>query len=186
MPLRHPPKRPKIDPNRLREATFSLLNSDLVFGLIFAPFCLPKCLPFSAILPLKTDQKIDPKSDCSKSRSKIAPRPPKTRPRCPPDPPGAPKMPSRTALDGPNGFSEAPGPRRFFGKFEIGRSITKSSLASVAHKAKKGVGGWGGKSTTVIHGGHSHRSLKNRKHFHNGRNPEGGGGGRAKRSSINL
>ena len=53
-------------------------------------------------------------------------------------------MPSRTALDGPNGFSEAPGPRRFFGKFEIGRSITKSSLASVAHKAKKGVGGWGG------------------------------------------
>ena len=94
-------------------------------------------------------------------------------------------MPSRTALDGPNGFSEAPGPRRFFGEFEIGRSITKSSLASVAHKAKKGVGGVGGgsrqRSSTVVTRTGPH---KNRKHFHNGRNPEGGGGGRAKRSSI--
>ena len=89
MPLRHPPERPKIGPNRFQEATFSLLNFDLVFGSIFAPFCLPKCLPFGAILPLKTDQKIGPKSDCSKSRSKIAPRPPKTLPRCPPDLPGA-------------------------------------------------------------------------------------------------
>ena len=50
-------------------------------------------------------------------------------------------MPSRTALDGPNGFSEAPGPRRFFGKFEI-----------VEKESKK-------KSAMVIHGGHSHRSL---------------------------
>ena len=38
------------------------------------------------------------------------------------------------------------------------------------------------KSTTVIHGGHSHRSLKTRKHFQKGRTQEGGGGGRAKRT----
>ena len=40
------------------------------------------------------------------------------------------------------------------------------------------------RSTTVIHGVHSHWPLKSRKHFRNCRNTEGGGGGRAKRSSI--
>ena len=56
------------------------------------------------LLALKIDKKIDPKSDCSKGRSKIAPRPPKTLPRRPPDPqdpPGPPKMLSRTPQDAP-------------------------------------------------------------------------------------
>ena len=38
------------------------------------------------------------------------------------------------------------------------------------------------KSAMFTRGGHSQLSLKTRNHFHNGRNTEGGGGGRAKRS----
>ena len=49
----------------------------------------------------KSIKKINPKSVCSKSRSKIATRQPKTLPRCPSDPPGHPKMPSRTHQDDP-------------------------------------------------------------------------------------
>ena len=43
----------------------------------------------------------------------------------------------------PKGFSEAPGPAPFFGKFE---------KVEIVKKSRKN-------STTVIHGGHSHRSL---------------------------
>ena len=45
-------------------------------GAIWVPFGLPKCLPFGTLLALKIAQKIDPKSDCLKGRSKIAPRAP--------------------------------------------------------------------------------------------------------------
>ena len=70
-------------------------------------------------------------------RPQIAPRPSKTLPRCPPDPDGHPQ-------DGPKGFSEAPGPRHFFGKidkFEIVEKISKTQ------------------STMFIHDGHSTQSL---------------------------
>ena len=183
MPPGHPPKPPQIDPSRSQEATFSLLNFDLIFGSILVPFWLPKCLPFGTLLATKIDQKIDPKSDCLKGRSKIAPRAPKTLPRRPPDPPGQlqdasrtppghPQMPSRIPQMHQN-VSEASHPITRFQKFEK-IEIVESCQKQVEKK----------RSTTVIHGGHSHRSLKNRKHFHNGRNPKGGGGGRAKRSSI--
>ena len=87
-------------------------------------------------------------------------------------------MPSRTPLDGPKGFSAAPGPRLFseealcttvvgkIGKFEI-----------VENKSKK-------KSTTVIHSGYPHWSSQKPKALSKRSNTEGGGGGRAKRSSI--
>ena len=52
---------------------------NLVLGTIWAPFRLPKCLPFGTRFAFKIIQKIYPKSDCSKSRSKIAPRPPVVR-----------------------------------------------------------------------------------------------------------
>ena len=80
-------KRPKIAQSRLQEATFSLLNFDLDFGSILAPFCLPKCLPWATLFGTKIDQKIDRKSDRSKSPPKTAPRAPKTAPRLPQDRP---------------------------------------------------------------------------------------------------
>ena len=113
MPPGHPPKRPKIDPSRSQEATFSLLNFDLVLGSILMPFWLPKCLPLGTLLATKIHQKNDQELDCSKCRFKIATRPPKTapgppqeRPKTPQDhpkttqelpkrPPRPPKMPSR-------------------------------------------------------------------------------------------
>ena len=113
---------------------------------ILAPFWLPKCLPFGTLLALKINQKIDPKSDCLKGRSKNAPRAPKTLPRRPPDLPGEPQDPLRrlpdplrTPLDGPKGFSETPGPRHFFGKFEkINPSFfRRSSLYSGRRKNRK-------------------------------------------------
>ena len=136
MPPGPPPKRRKIDPSRFQDATFSLLNFDLVLGSILAPFWLPKCLPLGTLLALKINQKTDSKSDCLEGRSKVAPRAPKTVPRCPPDPPGEPQDPRRGLLDPPwipqealpdplgrpKTFSEASGPITFFGKIENSKS----------------------------------------------------------------
>ena len=153
--------------------------------------------PFGTLLALKIDQKIDPKSDCLKGRSKNAPRAPKTLPRRPPDLPGEPQDPLRrlpdplrTPLDGPKRFSEAPGPRHFFGKFEkinpvffpkelfVKRSSEKSKNSKMSKNMSKK------RSTTVIHSGHPHRSSQKPKALSKRSNTEGGGGGRAKRSSI--
>ena len=41
MPPGRPPKRAKIDPSRIQKATFLLLNFDLVWGSILAPFWGP-------------------------------------------------------------------------------------------------------------------------------------------------
>ena len=131
-----------------------------------APFWLPKCLPFGTLLALKIDQKIDPKSDCLKGRSKNAPRAPKTLPRRPPDLPGEPQDPLRrlpgplwTPLDGPKGFSEAPGPRHFFGKLEkinpvffpkelfVQRSSEKSKNSKSSKRRRKKNRQW---SSTVV------------------------------------
>ena len=46
-------------------------------------FWLPKWLPLGTLLATKIDKKNDPKLDCPKSRSKIAPRRPR-RPKTPP------------------------------------------------------------------------------------------------------
>ena len=108
MPPGHPLKRSKIDPSRYQEVTFSLLNFDLVLGSILSPFWLPKSLPWGTLLATKIDQKIDQKLNCSKSRSKIAPRPPKTLPRCPPDPSGGPKMPFGRPKNAPRCLPEPP------------------------------------------------------------------------------
>ena len=98
MPPGRPPKRARIVPSRFPEATFSVLNFDPVLGSILAPFWLPKWLPFGTLWATKTDQnrkksdkKMDRKSDCSKSRSKIGPRPPQTPPRSPQGPPRPPQ-----------------------------------------------------------------------------------------------
>ena len=93
MPPGHPPKPPQIDPSRSQEATFSLLNFDLIFGSILVPFWLPKCLPFGTLLATKIDQKNDQKLGCSKCRSKIATRPPKTSPGPPQECPKTPRSP---------------------------------------------------------------------------------------------
>ena len=113
--------------------------------------------------------KVAPRSPQERPRpSQDAPRTPPESPRPPQEasrtPPGRPQMPSRTPPDDPKCFSEASGPK-------------KSNSSKKGRKKK---------STMVIHGGHSHRPLKNRKHFHNCRTPEGGGGGRAKRSYNNI
>ena len=50
--------RPKIAPRRLQEVTFSLLNLHLDFGLIFAPFWVPKCPPLETLFASKIDRKI--------------------------------------------------------------------------------------------------------------------------------
>ena len=94
-------------------------------------------------------------------RPREAPGPPKTRPRRSPDSPGQPQDPPRRlpdlprtppdALpdfpDDPKWFSEASGPITCFKKFEK-FEIVESCRKRVEKK-----------STTVIHDGHSHRSL---------------------------
>ena len=66
-----------------------LLNIDLDFVSLWGSFWVrlwftfasSKCLPFGTLFAFKNNQKNVPKLDCSKSRSKIAPRPPKGTPR---------------------------------------------------------------------------------------------------------
>ena len=151
-----PPKRTKIDPSRSQEASFSLLNFDLVFGSILAPFCLPKCLPFGTLFALKIDQKIDPKSDCSKGRSKIAPRAPKTPPRRPPDPPGCPQDPPRPSQNAPQ---EPPGPL-------LDRPGSRKLRNRQQKKTKK-------KSTVSIYASHSPWSFAMVKSHSQRSNPRG-------------
>ena len=91
MPPGHPPKRPQIDPSRPQQATFSLLNFDLIFGSILVPFWLPKCLPLGTLLATKIDPKNDRKFVCSKCRVQIATRPPKTSPGPPQERPKTPQ-----------------------------------------------------------------------------------------------
>ena len=91
----------------------------IVWESILCPFWLPKCLPFGTLLVLKIDQKICPKSDCLKGRSKIAPRAPKTLPRGPPDLPGEPQDPPTRLPDPsrtpPDALPDPPGrPKMLF------------------------------------------------------------------------
>ena len=101
MPSGHAPKRPKIDPSRSQEATFSLLNFDLNLGSILVPFWLPKCLPLGTLLATKIDPKNNQKFDCSKCRVQIATRPPKTSP-------GPPQERPKTRQDHPKTPKELP------------------------------------------------------------------------------
>ena len=187
------PRRLQDGPKTALKGIFSLLKIDFDFELfwdrfwlhfgspnasLWAPFWRSKSIKKS--IRNRTAQNVAPRSPQDRPRPpQDAPRTPQEPPRCPPGPPGRPKMPSRTPLDGPKGFSEAPGPRLFseealcttvvgkIGKFEI-----------VENKSKK-------KSTTVIRGGHSTQSrTKVERTFTTVGPPEGGGGGRAKRSSI--
>ena len=87
------------------------------------------------------------------------PDPSRTPPDALPDPPGRPKMLFRSIW-----------PNDVFRKNQKLRTRRKH----VEKKSRQ-------RSSTVVTRTGPH---KNRKHFHNGRNPEGGGGGRAKRSSI--
>jgi len=99
MPSGHAPKRPKIDPSRSQEATFSVLNFDLNLGSILVPFWLPKCLPLGTLLATKIDPKNDPKFDCSKCRVQIATRPPKTSPGFPQERPKTPQDHPKTCQE---------------------------------------------------------------------------------------
>ena len=101
MPPGDPPKRPKIDPSRSRERTFSLLNFDLNLGSNLVPFWLPKCLPLGTLLATKIDPKNNQKFDCSKCRVQIATRPPKTSP-------GPPQERPKTRQDHPKTTQELP------------------------------------------------------------------------------
>ena len=62
MPPGDAPKRPKIAPSRSQDATFALLNFDLVFGSILASFWLPKCLP-KASQNVTNSRKSQPKHE---------------------------------------------------------------------------------------------------------------------------
>ena len=84
---------------------------------------------------------------------------PKNAPRCPPEPP-------RTTQ---NAFRSL-WPNNLFRKNRKSRNRRKHVENKVDNGQPRG------SLHTIPH--------KNRKHFHNGRTPEGGGGGRVKRSSI--
>ena len=102
--------RPKTAQCDLEEYFFVLehrlqfcIVSGSFWGIDVGSLCPPKGLLLGTLLAFKIEQKINPKSDCSQSPSKIALRPPKTLPRCPPDPqdtltcaPGAPRTPPDT------------------------------------------------------------------------------------------
>ena len=107
-PVKMDQDRPKTAPRRSQDGLegyfFALENRFrfcIILGSILAPFWLPKCLPLGTLLALKIDQKNDPKSDCLKGRSKIAPRAPKSPPRGLQDPPRPPKRGPRAAKSGP-------------------------------------------------------------------------------------
>ena len=103
-----------------------------------------------------------------------APGPPKTTPGPPPDPPGRPKRLFRSTW--PKTFVRKirkNQPRLFSSRRRRNRQIRNRRKMSKT------------KSTMFIHGGHSTQSLaKVECHFTTVGPPEGGGGGRAKRSSI--
>ena len=79
-----------------------------------------------------------------------------------------PKMPSRTPTDDPKCFPKPLAQQPFSEK-------SKKSKSSKTCRKKRGRQ----RSSTVVT---RIRPHKNREHFQNGRNPEGGGGDRAKRS----
>ena len=110
---------------------------------------------------------IDQKSSCYKMASKTAPRPPKILPRRSQDSPGPPQDRPRPS---PTASQESPGPLLDRPKIENFEIVENMSKKKVDHGRLR----W---SLNTI-------ARKNRKSVHNSRTPEGGGGGRAKRSSI--
>ena len=78
-------------------------------------------------------------------------------------------MPSRSPTDDPKCFP------KHLGQYPFSENSKKSKSSKTLQKNGRQ------RSSTVVT---RIRPHKNRKHFQNGRNPEGGGGGRAKRSSI--
>ena len=172
------------------KAHFSALENRLDFVSFWGRFWLHFASPNASLLAPFWRSKSIKKSIRNRTAQKVAPRSPQDRPRPPQEAPRSPqdaprtpldgpKCPPGSPLDGPKGFSEAPGPRLFseealcttvvgkIGKFEI-----------VENKSKK-------KSTTVIRGGHSTQSrTKVERTFTTVGPPEGGGGGLAKRTSI--
>ena len=152
----------------------------IVLGSNLAPVGLPKCV---LLAPFWRPKSIK-KTIRNRTALKVAPRSPQERPRrsqdAPRTPPGPPKRPpgpppdAQEALPDPLGrpktFSESSGPITFFGKIEKFEIVEK--------KVEKK------RSTTVIHSGYPHWSSQKPKALSKRSNTEGGGGGRAKRSSI--
>ena len=142
------------------------------FGIDVGSVLVPKCLSLGTLLALKIDQKIDPKSDCLKGRSKIAPGAPKTLPRRPPNPPGEPQDPPRRLPDPsrtpPDALPDPPGrPKMLFRSIWPNDLFRKSKTSNSSKTCRIQ------KSTTVIHSGHPHWSSQKPKALSQRSEPRG-------------
>ena len=198
MTLQRPPKTSQNRPKSLPRASLFRLRFRLRFwndfGTILAPQMPPFGHPFRCQNRSKKRSKIELQKRSPQERPKTpqelprdpprrpksAPRRPKTPPRgsqdAPGTPPGAPGTPPDALPDPPGRpkmLSEGSGPITCFKKFEK-TEIVERCRKQVEKKSRQR------SSTVVTRIGRS----KTESTFTTVGNPEGGGGGRAKRSSI--
>ena len=155
-----PQDRPKTAPRGSCELSFC----DIVLASDFGPLLVPFWFHFAPFWTPKTTPKSIQKSIKNRLAARCPPRLPQEPPKTPPpDSPGPPKtLPKRP----PRASRPLLGPSK--------KSKTSKSSKTCRKKVDRGRLQW---SLNTI-------ARKNRKSVHNSRTPEGGGGGRAKRSSI--
>ena len=194
MTLRGPQDGAKIGPSSPQDGLKSDLKRDrflrlffdrflVVLGFVLGPQMSPFGHPFGDTNRSKNRSKIELLKRSLQDRPKSAQDPPKRPPRPPRRASGPPKRPPGPPPDAPR---SPPGPPRTtqnvfrgFWPNNVFRKNRKSRNRR-KHVEKK-----------EVDNGHPRWSpasvlTKNQQYFQNGRNPEGGGGGRAKRSSIIL
>ena len=158
---------PQDGSKRVLRSNFFRHRFCLRFWSTFGPVLVPSWPPFGRPKRpqnrSKNRSKIVLLQDGLQDRSKTAQEPPKTLPGLP----RTPSRPPKTLPKRPPRASRAPlGPSK--------KSKTSKSSKTCRKKVDHGRLQW---SLNTI-------ARKNRKSVHNSRTPEGGGGGRAKRSSI--
>ena len=158
---------PQDGSKRVLRSIFFRHRFCLRFWFAFGPVLVPSWPPFGRPKRpqnrSKNQSKIVLLQDGLQDRSKTAQEPPKTLP-------GLPRTPSRPPKTLPKRPREPPGPFLDHPKNKKLRNRRKLVEQKVDHGRPQ----W---SLNTI-------ARKNRKSVHNSRTPEGGGGGRAKRSSI--
>ena len=139
------PRRPQDAPKTVLKGICSLLKIDFDFDSFWDRFWLRFAVPNASLWAPFCDQNASTnRSEIGLLKKSLQDRS-KTAQDPPKTRPGSPRIPPGPPRPSQDASQEPPGP--------------------LLHRPKNRKT----KSTTVIHSGHSHRSLKNRKHFHNPR-----------------